>query len=281
MFAPLITLSKSFLCSALSSFSWYSCAAFLLLRLSVVSLCLCLCILRQLLACLHLFFSCHFLSVNTVPAVDLVVFLCQFSLHVCNYCVSCQFGCIYVVVVSLCLYLRCQLSVWLYLRRWLSLFVCIHCVSCDLVVFLCQLCLYVCIFCVSCQCYCIYVFGCLSLSVYCVSCCTWCFNSCTRLLTVSPGHLVSAVDLNAFVCQGLNLYLLLSLPVFACQLSLYAVPAVYLIVSVCPLSLKGIVPRDFWPSFFPIKLILLGPWFMGSNHFAEKFIFVKIFKFKN
>jgi hypothetical protein len=23
--------------------------------------------------------------------------------------------------------------------------------------------------------------------------------------------------------------------------------------------LKGIVPRDFWPSFFPIKLILLGP----------------------
>jgi hypothetical protein len=36
--------------------------------------------------------------------------------------------------------------------------------------------------------------------------------------------------------------------------------------------LKGIVPRDFWPSIFSIKLILLGPWFTGENLFAEKFI---------
>jgi hypothetical protein len=89
MFAPLITLSKSFLCSALSSFSWYSCAAFLLLWLSAVSLCLY--ILCQLFIFLHLFVSC-FLSVNTVSAVNfgcIYVFGCL-SLSV--YCVSCWSG---------------------------------------------------------------------------------------------------------------------------------------------------------------------------------------------
>jgi hypothetical protein len=44
--------------------------------------------------------------------------------------------------------------------------------------------------------------------------------------------------------------------------------------------LKGIVSRDFWPQFFFIKLILLGPWFVGLNHFAEKFILAKLFKLK-